>query len=293
MSNESKIAILALVATALFFYGYKFIQGKNLLSTSNIYFSEYNNVQQLKMSSPVLLNGYQVGQVSDIFLNPDNHERVIVKLDLNPEIRVPPETKAIIVSTGFMGSKAIRLQYDQPCRGEDCARSGSYLIGESRGLVGSMVSPDDLEEYMAIVKGGLQEVIDTLNRIMLSEESDSPIARTMQDLQVTVGNLRNSSNRLDQLLSSSSGNIDSTLANLSAITGNIAERENQINDIILNAETITRQVSEADLNRTIDQINHTMTDLQMTRSSADTAVAAIVQTLERVNAGQGTLGRLI
>ncbi len=41
MSNEFKVALLALVAMALSYWGYKFIIGKNILKNSNTYSVEY------------------------------------------------------------------------------------------------------------------------------------------------------------------------------------------------------------------------------------------------------------
>ena len=71
MSNETKIGLLAIIAIALSIWGYKFVRGKNILVKSNIYFVEYTDVDQLKTSSPVLINGFQVGVVADIYLKPD------------------------------------------------------------------------------------------------------------------------------------------------------------------------------------------------------------------------------
>ena len=46
MSNEVKIAILAIAALGLSYWGYKFILGKNVLVNSNIYYVEYDDVQE-------------------------------------------------------------------------------------------------------------------------------------------------------------------------------------------------------------------------------------------------------
>ena len=50
MSNEVKIGLLAIVAIALSFWGYKFILGKNMLVKSNIFKVYYENVDGLKDS---------------------------------------------------------------------------------------------------------------------------------------------------------------------------------------------------------------------------------------------------
>ena len=49
MSKESKIGIVVLLIVALFFWGYNFLKGQNVLeSNSRIFYIEYNNIQGLK-----------------------------------------------------------------------------------------------------------------------------------------------------------------------------------------------------------------------------------------------------
>ena len=49
---------------------------------------EYEEVAMLAVSSPVLVNGFQVGVVSDIYLNPDNMSSIIVILDIDNAVGV-------------------------------------------------------------------------------------------------------------------------------------------------------------------------------------------------------------
>lgn len=294
MSNEVKIGILAVVAIALSLWGYKFIMGKNALTSSNLYYVEYQNVEGLQKATPVRISGFQVGVVADIYLKPDDPKRmVVVMLDLNKDIRIPKNTKAVIISTSIMGGKAIVLDYAAPCSGNDCAPSGSYLQGESRGLMASMLSEDQAKTYVNVVKEGLNEILDTLNESFLDENSDSPIALSIRDLRYTMANLKSSSSELDVILQRSSKDIQGTFKNLNGVTNTLQANNEKIKEIIVNAENFSADLAKADLHKTADEVVTSIKSLQSTLHSADAAIKSVNLTMGKINAGEGTLGKLL
>jgi phospholipid/cholesterol/gamma-HCH transport system substrate-binding protein len=292
MSNEVKIGILAVAAIALSFWGYKFILGKNMLVKSNVYKVYYQDVEGLQIGTPVRIHGVEVGSVASIQLLPEE-ERVLVILDLQRAVQIPKNTKAIILSTGFMGSKAIALTYPTPCSGPDCARSGDFIEGESRGLLGSMFGEDNIRSYVGILKEGLTDVLDSLNALLLSEDSDSPLAKSARDLSGALANLNSTTSQLDLLMRRSSGDIDGTLSNLNEITGTIASQKGRINSILVNADSLSAQLAEADLKHTLIEVNSAITDLKSTLKSADAALAGVSDAVGKINEGEGSLGKLL
>ena len=46
MSKEIKIALLVIIALVVSIWGYKYIIGKNLLKKSNVYYVDYQNVNE-------------------------------------------------------------------------------------------------------------------------------------------------------------------------------------------------------------------------------------------------------
>ncbi len=295
MSSEVKIGILAVVTLAVSLWGYKFIMGRNLLRASNLYYVEYPSVDLLKKATDVTINGFPVGVVADLYLKPNDPEkRVVVVLDLKREIQIPKNTRAVIVSTGFMGDKSVMLKYEKPCTGEDCAQSGDYLKGEVQGFMSYMLGGDgSLDSYMASIKNGFSDLLDTLNKQLLSDESNTPLAESVQDLRKSLANLESATNQLDQLMKRSGGKIDGTLGNLNAITGNLESKEKEINTLIDNFSTISTQVKEADLQQTLSEVKTTVVRLQTTLTGAEESLAGVNGILGKVNAGEGSLGKLL
>ncbi len=290
MSNEVKVGILAIVAIALSYWGYKFIMGKNVLLKSNIYKVYYPRVDRMQVGTNVYINGIEVGSVANLRLLPDDAQNVEVILDIEPGVRLPKDTRAVLVSTGFMGGKAIKLEYDRPCSGDDCLDKGATLKGEYRDLLGSMVgTPEDMEEYIDPIQQSLEELLNS----QLGYESETPLGRSVQELEVVLSNLTTTTARLNGLLASSSDNINGTFENLEAITGNLEKNREKIDNILAGTEAFTTQLGAVDLKQTLEEVNATVAGLQATLASADLAMAGVTQTVDRLNAGEGTLGKLL
>lgn len=294
MSNEVKIGILAVVALALSFWGYKFILGKNLLVKSNIYKVVYNTTEGMQVGTPVRINGVEVGSVASVELMIDDPDRkVMVYLDLDRSIRIPKNTKAVIVAVGFMGGKAVNLMYDKPCQGADCAESGQFLEGETRNLLASMMGEDKAEAYMTILKEGLADIIDTLNAKMLDEGANTPLSKSLKDLQLSLAHLESATGQVDGLLSRSSGKIDGTLSDLKAVTGTLSAQKDQISGIVTNANTISKDLAEADLKKTIAEVQQSIAGLKQTLHSADLALSGVSDVVTKINKGEGSLGKMM
>ena len=293
MSNEIKIGILAIAAIALSYWGYKFVIGKNVLVQSNVYEAYYPQVDGLKVGTPVRINGVEVGSVAAVELVPDGpvEKKVRVLLDLDKDLRVPPDTKAIIISTGFMGGKALNLEFDKPCDGSECLESGSELEGVFMGLLGSMLGPDDMKNYAEIFVSELEKGLSNISGSVAGEES--AIGNTMGNLSSTMENLKSASGKLDILLSRSSGSIDATLGNLASFTGTLEAKKGEIGSIVDNVDTLTSQLANGDLQQTIQELQGTVKNLEKTLASVEKTLGGVNQLVDGLNKGEGTLGKLM
>jgi len=293
MSNEVKVGILAVVAIALSYWGYKFIMGNNVLLKSNTYKVYYQKVGRMQVGTQVFINGVSVGSVASVELLNDVDRTVEVILDLKPGMTIPQDTKATIVATGFMGGKAVLLEYDNPCSGDDCADPGDTLEGEYRGLLGSMVGEESMKDYVGILQRGLEDLIDTLNYALLSEESDSPIAKSMRDLEATLSNLNSTTGQLDRIVRRSAGSIEGSLENVEAITGNLKRNNDKIASILSNVDSLSADLVAADLQQTITEVKGGLEQLNSTLASADQAIGGVSALIDDLEQGEGTLGKLL
>lgn len=296
MRYEVKIGILAIVAIALAFWGYKFIQGSNLLSSSTYYYSVYDSVDGLTVGTPVTISGVSVGSVNGIELNQQD-SKAKVTFDIKNGINIPKGTKALIATVSVMGQKAVILSYDKPCFGNgDCAEEGTQLEGRVLSLLasftGSTGSSDDTSP-VEVAKETLKTTIDSLKYELFSPDSENPIARSTNDLAVTMEQLKASTARLQRILDANAGEINTTMENLASLSNTLASKQESIAGMIDNAEEFSGDLSKLELDQTMTEVNATVKSLQTTLSKADQAIGGVNNLMQDVTSGKGTLGKLL
>lgn len=293
MSNEIKIALLAIVAIVLSIWGIKFIKGKNMLTRSNLYYVEYEDALSIQTSSAVVIQGVSVGFVSGVKLL-EGADKVLVTLDLNKDLQVPKGTRAEIFANGFMGTKNIRLHFPPVDQRQEMLKSGSYLIPGAVGFLGANIPQEELKQYMKIIQEGLKGVIDTLNSSLTDNNNpNSPVKKSLKNLELTLANLQSATAAADQMLASSSGNINGSLKNLNEITQSLASSKAKIGNIIDNADKFSGQLNQMDLKKTMTEVDQTIAGLKNTLGKADQALNSVGGLVTDMQSGKGTLGRLL
>lgn len=295
MSYEVRIGLLAAVCIAITIWGYKFMRGKNLLVSSNIYYVEYENINELTATTPVLIRGLRVGTVSDVELS-DDMKSVIATLDINRDIRIPKDAVALIVSTGIMGGRAVVLDIDEACSGDACAKPGAYIQGRVQGFFASMLGDTDIDTYVQKVKAGVGEIITTVSDSLTDPESSSEIARTFQDLRIILHSLAGITSQLNRSVDQYDRKLLAVLNNLDTLTSTVARNNESIARTLVNIETISADLSDANLGATTSETMQTtqeaMETVARTAEQAQSSLSELTTLLEGINAGQGTLGAL-
>ena len=296
IKSEIKIGILGVVSLAILILGYKFLKGQNIFERTNIYHIRYDYVDQLTESSPVFVNGFQVGSVIEVKLDPLDPDIVLVTINVDKAINVPKDTRAVLFSTSIMGNKSIMLDYKRPCIDNECAKNGDYLIPGYRGLIGSMLGANELEEYFDIVKTGVGGIMDTIS----GESADNPFANGLQDFGTILSNLKDVSQSLNRVVIGSEVYMSNSLQSLDAITQNMVINNDRITRTLVNLETITDQLSNANLGETLSETNLTVKDareavqsISATAQEAQASLATLHETLNKINNGEGSLGLLV
>lgn len=266
LTKEIKVGLLTVVALAILFVGFKFMKGIDFFDPTHTYFVIYENVDGLKDSNPVLVNGYQVGRVNKIRLLQDGGKtRMLVSLEVDEDLQLYEGSEAMLVDENIMGGKAIILNVKQ---------NGAPLKEE-----GSLVATYD----------------KTITEII--KEKADPIVANIDTTLTKVNNILND-------LSGSGGKVDGALGDFQSTATElkymVVENRRDINAITDNL----RQLSVAlnDPNRGVapfmfkmNQLADSLNDLELKRTVANANLAvqnlqAITQNLQN---GEGSLGKLL
>lgn len=266
ITREIKTGIVAVSIIALFIWGYNFLKGLNLFDGPSItYITEYNNVQGLNTASVVTINGVDVGKVVNIKFNnePDKQGQLIVEFSVDTDLEFSKNSVAKIYSTSLMGGKSLAVV---PSYEGEKAKAGDFLQGEIESDIFSSVS-EKLNPLQAKVENvivsadslmvGLNDIIDTRSRDHLKS--------SIANLDEVISNFKNVSESVDRLIKDNEQKLGKTLVNAELMTENLAK----LSDTLVNA------------------------NLGLTVKNLETTVSNLNKILAGVEAGEGTLGKLL
>ena len=69
--------MFTLFLLAVLYWGVNFLKGENIFSNKQFFYAVYDNVNGLTISRPVTINGFKVGQVSNIDFNSENADLIV------------------------------------------------------------------------------------------------------------------------------------------------------------------------------------------------------------------------
>lgn len=271
ITNETKVGVLAAVAIAILIIGYSFLKGNDVFSSENEFYARYDRVDGLAISKPVLVNGYQIGRVSDLTLQPNG--QILAQFKIDPEYAIPKNTIAKLESTDLLGGKAIVFELGT---GSDFAEDGDTLNANIQKNLTDQIEPIQKKAEQIIAR--LDSVLTSVNAT-LSPEFQRNFDRSFASIARTLETMEGTTKTVDGLVTSQSVKIAGIMSNLESITGNFRNNNAKITNIMSNFEKLSDDVAKANFAQTIAEANKAVADLQVI--------------VNKVNTGQGTLGQLI
>ncbi|MBV6441895.1 MAG: MCE family protein [Haliscomenobacteraceae bacterium CHB4] len=294
ISNEVKIALLAITAVLLGIWGFKFLKGQDMLTFSKNFNVRYDNVQDLRVSAPVFIRGLQVGSVKSISIDPADGRTILVVLNVEGKFNIPKDALATITSPTFMGGRAIELDFDRACTG-DCAEDGDYLEGSSRSFLAGMISPGEIDVYTERLRKGLAINIDSL-----AKANPESIAATFEALDNSLKNIEALTFRLDRVLAASERGLTATVDNAATLTGSLNANMDEIGSILKNLDTLSRELKGAGLSQssqkagqTLDSLTRRLSDLRGTLVTTEKTIASVDSLAHNLLKGKGVAGKML
>lgn len=281
--KEVIIGSCVLLALAFLFVGIDYLKGINVFKAANYYYATYTNVQGLAVSAPVTVNGFKVGLVRDIHYEYDNPGHVKVELSLDKQLKVPRDTKAVLVSD-LLGTASIELKFSA---NPDYHNVGDELIAEVPSGMMDAVSTDLLPAITSIlpkvdslmtsinalagdpalleavrrlgpITNNLELTTQALNR---SVQVLPPVMSSLQTVGVNAEHLTANLDSLTYTLNQAP--IEETLQNLAATTQSLKELTAQLNNPNSSLGLLMNDRKLYDgINQVIDDLDSIMVDLK-------------------------------
>ncbi|HEY5692357.1 MAG TPA: MlaD family protein, partial [Cyclobacteriaceae bacterium] len=231
---------------------------------TNKYYAVYDNVDQLSVSNPVLVNGYAVGRVSYIRILQAKENRVLVEMDIDSDIILGDSSTAIL-NSDFLGSKSILLKIGNT---NIPHQPGDTILAEAaRGIF------DVFAETAQPVASNVQTTLRKLNTVLDNLAINSSRLDTMfMKLYYTPALVNRALITTDEKVKELAASFKLTSDNLS-----IAIRD--LGPVIKNFNTFSDSLKKIELNKTLVKTQQTLTNLNTT--------------LSKLNYGDNTMSKLL
>jgi phospholipid/cholesterol/gamma-HCH transport system substrate-binding protein len=264
--REAKVGLLGLIGIVIFYFGFSYLKGSDLFSTTQSYRVYYKDVMGLEVSNPVTYSGVVVGRV--LGMKPDyEKDRVEVTLAIKKEVKLTSNTLVLLSDDGLIGGKLLKLKIQA---GEK-AKSGQELKGEiESGLMQMMQTKLDPTlknvDYLTV----------TLTKVV------GEFAQTGQALKVLLASATTSTAGVNGIIANNSKNLSAITGNAAVLTQNLntltKSLDAQLKPILEKTGSFTDSLSQVKLGSTVNSLNATIKDLQ--------------GVVNGINEGKGTLGKL-
>jgi phospholipid/cholesterol/gamma-HCH transport system substrate-binding protein len=254
IANETKVGILAAFSIALLIIGYNFLKGNAIFSTETVLYAKYPRVDGLAVSKPVLINGFQIGRVDKLVLQPDGS--IVATLKINGKYDIPKNSVARLESTDLLGSKAIVMALGTD---KQFAQEGDTLNANVQQNLMEAVQPVQKKAEAIVEK--MDSILTSVNSI-LNPNFQKNVDKSFNSIAATLASLEGTSKKVDNLVGTESSKISGILNNVEAITSNFKSNNQKINSILANLNTVSDQVAASNFKQTIENANKAVADFQ-------------------------------
>ncbi len=244
IKSEIKIGFVVVLSMALFFWGLNFLKGINLLKPSNFYYVTYTRIDGLVKSSPVTLDGYQVGLVRDIEYLYDNPGHIKVTLDLNRKLKLPEGSSAALVGS-LMGNPTIELSLGS---------ANAPLLSDGDSLM-AVLEPGLMDQLTDGLLVSVQAMVNHTDSLIMGVETllnNGSLANSLSSIEQSTNELKRLTVSLNKVMDNE---LPGILKNVNQMTEEFSGFGKQLNQLDLNATIIKADKALQGLSEVTTRLN--------------------------------------
>ncbi len=261
ISREVKTALLVISGVILFVLMYNFLMNQDLFSDEVEFYTEFD-YKALTLSSPVTINGNNVGKIEDIKYD-FKTEKTRVEFSVDPRLSFSKSSKVRLYETGIMGGNALAIIDSH--EGEK-AKKGDFIASEIQpGLVST------LKDNFSGLSTNLDKTLRSADTLMVNlnglvvDDSNEGLKATIAELNATLKSFKNLSYSVQKLIKDNDEKLAGTLESFQKASDGFA--------------VLSEDLKKVELSKTISNFDETLT-----------SVKAL---LENFNNDKGSLGKLL
>lgn len=248
-TNLSRNALIGLgfIATlVMLYFGINFLKGVNIFQKQNNYIAVFTDVLGLNVSSPVYVNGYQIGLVNSIDMLSDNPVKLGVEIRLDRQFRVK-KGSWLEFGADLLGGSSCKLMINDAAT--DYLNPGDTIQG--RRSAGMMDGVAEAVPKADAILSHIDSVVLTLNEVMKNpawQQSVSGMGQIVNELSVA-------SNKLNHVLGTLQTDLPQISQNLNVVSSDLKDVSSELNAMELNKTFRSIDETVSNLKLLSDKIN--------------------------------------
>jgi phospholipid/cholesterol/gamma-HCH transport system substrate-binding protein len=277
LSRETKIGLVSIVTVGLFIWGLNFLKGNTLFQKQRNFFALYGQVDGLVVANPVNINGFKIGQVTDIHFVSETDPTIAVEFVIDQKIQIPKNSLARIYSQDLLGAKAIEIKLGNALT---YAQPGDTLVSSIEQSL-----REEVNKQVEPIRRKAENLISSIDSMVViiqyifNENMRDNLLTSINSLKNTFVNLESTTQSIDTLVISQKRRLMDIIGHIESITRNLDNSNEEISNIISNFSAISDTLARAQISQTLENANKTLSD--------------ITSMVNKINTGQGTLGQLV
>jgi phospholipid/cholesterol/gamma-HCH transport system substrate-binding protein len=276
--KEIKTGVVVVCAVALFVYGFNFLKGRDIFSSDKDLYAIYNDIDGLTSNNTVQVNGFKIGTVRDVRLDPRTNKLIVHFIVTDDNALLTDSSECQIFSDGLLGYKAIRVighPGGKPVKDGDTLYRATNETG-LKDQVGELVLP--LKKKLEGLVASIDSVVQIFQAV-LNQNAREDLVHSFASIRNSLATFEKTSLRLDTLVASEKDRFSDIMLKIQSISTNLAANNEPLTRAINNFANISDSLAKSKLKTVID--------------SASSVMARTADIMDKINKGQGTLGMLV
>lgn len=238
--RELWVGLLGILALAMIYMLINFFKGVSIFNEGDKYYARFHDIGEIVKSSPVYINGYKVGNVSDITYDFKEVNNVYIEMSLDKRLQIPQGSYAMIVNK-TLGSSTINLVMSQK---EVFLQPGDTLYGTLNA--GAIHEAGNMLPQITSLLPKVDSILVSLNNVLSNPA------------------LNNSVNNIEQLTIQ----MNRTTALLNNILSeDIPQATNKLIEIEDDLLQVSSQLSEVDYTKLMNSLEASISNIQQITAS--------------------------
>lgn len=263
-NKELKVGLFSAITLVLLYFGFNYLKGIDFFESKKTYYAVYDNIDQLAVSNPVLVNGYAVGRVSHIKILQHRNNHVLVEMEIQSDIVITDSTKAILNSE-LLGGKSVLLSMGHS---KKKLKPGDTLHTEvAKGMF------DVLSETATPVATDLQSTLRKFNTAI------DNFSMLFGRLEVTLTKLQKTPDLLNKTLVTANSSIEGLSSSFKTDAEKMSVILDELKPTLSNFKVLSDSLRKIHINETLMKMQHTL--------------ASLNESLAKLKKHDNTMGRLL